>query len=62
MVGDTLNVLFLRRTLLRKRLFPVRYFPTMEMTPSGLLNYLRKFAVYSGTSNFPSLYLISCRG
>ena len=61
-VGDTLKVLFLRRTLLRKRLFPVLYFPTIEMTPRGLVNCLRKLAVSSGTSNLPSLYLMSCKG
>ncbi len=53
-VGETLNVEFLSSTLLRKRLLPVRYLPTIVMIPSGFLNSLRKFAVSGGTSNFPS--------
>ena len=62
MVGDTLKVLFLRRTLLRNRDFPVRYLPTIDMTPRGFLNCLRNYPVSGGTSNFPSLYLMSWRG
>ena len=48
-MGDTLKVLFLSRTLLRNRLLPVRYLPTMAMTPRGLENWRRKSAVSGGT-------------
>jgi hypothetical protein len=47
-VGDTLKFPFLSNTLLRNRLFPVRYLPTIEITPSGFLRSRRKVLVYSG--------------
>lgn len=47
-VGDTLKFPFLRRTLFRNRLLPVRYLPTIEITPSGFLRARRKVLVYSG--------------
>jgi len=43
-VGETLNIVFFNNTLFKNRLFPVRYLPTIVMTPSGFLilrkNYL----------------------
>lgn len=61
-VGETLKADLRRSTLLRKRLLPVLYLPTIVMTPKGLVKVLRKSAVSGGTSNFPSRCLMSCRG
>jgi hypothetical protein len=48
MVGDTLKMLLRRRTLLRKRLLPVRYLPTMVTTARGFLKLARNYLAYGG--------------
>jgi hypothetical protein len=51
-VGHTLNEsVLLSKTLFKNKLLPVRYLPTMVITPNGPSKFFKKFFAYSVNLN-----------